>query len=125
METILKWLTGPLIEAITPICSFWARFFNPAVAIILAIYSFVQWITRTMTGQDLSIGRLTTLYESLQTAVAVSVFGNFPSGITNAVAFINYVFPVTEGLLLLAMLLSLYVLAIAFRVIKSFIPSVA
>lgn len=113
------------MNSLLPVTKFFAQMFNPIIAIGLALYSFVQWISRTMTGQEVSMGQLRAAYETLKTATASSVFGQFPAPIQGAVAFVNYVFPVTEGLILLGLLSTVYVLCVAFRIVKSWIPSVA
>lgn len=124
METILKWLAGPLMDLITPCFKLAAALFNPALAVGLAAYELLQWISRTLTGSDIQVTGITASFTALKAATAGAVFGAFPPQIGNAIAFMNYMFPVTEALIMLGALSALYVLAVGFRIVKSWIPTV-
>lgn len=107
-----------------PVVELFATMFNPLIGILLALYSAVQWVARTMTGTELELGNLRQSYDDFQEAVGTAAFGTFPSPMQSALAFVNYTVPLTEGIVLIALLCTLYIFCATFRIVKSWIPTI-
>lgn len=125
MGTILAWLSGSLVDLLKPACSLYAKLFNPLVAIALVLYEFTQWLAKTITGVELKLGQLEIAFNNFQAAVGQAAFGAFPTQILNLLAFVNYMVPLTEAIALTGLLCTLHILCTMFRIVKSWIPSVA
>lgn len=114
-----------LADDLVPFITFFGKVFNPVTALVLGGYETVTWIWAQFTGIKERSGFFYDAYVGFNAYVGDAVFAPFPPAAQQAGAFANGFFPITEILILLALLAALYVMAVIIRIVKSLIPSVA
>jgi len=114
-----------LADDMVPVVTFFGKVFNPVIALVLGAYECVTWLWAQFAGIKERSGAFYDAFEAFKAYVGDGAFAPFPPAVTQAVAFANGFFPVTEALILTGMLAALYVVAVTIRIVKSFIPTVA
>lgn len=125
IKSILLITREVLSVAASQIILLMASIFNPVIGITLFLYTAVQTIAKSLTGNEIELGKLKEMYNSLNAAVLSGTFGAFPAPVQPFIMWVNYWFPLSEMLIMVGILSGMYVLSATIRIIKAFIPTIA
>lgn len=119
------WFKTVLYKSMAPALAMFAAIANPVVAIVMIIWQIIDTVVELTGDLKQKHGSLYSAYNNFMQEVGGSVFGQFPPAIASPLGFINSFVPLTEMLILVALASVFYMLALAVRVIKAWIPTVA
>lgn len=118
------WLKTVLYKSMGPALAMFASIANPVVFIVMMVWQVANTVVEFTGDLQQKHGSLYNAYTNFMQEVGGSVFGQFPPAIASPLGFINAFVPLTEMLILVAMASVFYMLALAFRIVKSWIPTV-
>jgi len=128
MSILPDWLSQwcrKLADGMVPLLFFFGKFFNPLIGVVLAAYEFASFLWRIVSQAKDKASGLSSNYDAFRAWVGDAVFSPFPAAVQSSAAFANSFFPITETLILMGLLATLYIAAAIVRVIKSWIPTMA
>lgn len=98
---------------------------TPLIVLFYTAVKVAKWMGETFIKIKDKLDAGFTLYAVLRDYTTSSIYSMLPAGAADAFAFVNYVAPITELIVVGALLVALMIVSAAVRFIKSWIPTIS